>query len=263
MLGIHQSFLNPMSGIILTAEKIGADCLQIFIRSNRGGKRRDISRYEINEFNTLLLNSNVQSVVIHAPYYMNPCTEDKTKRNKYLSIIQDDLRFLSYLAGDVRYVLHPGSSLDLTEDCAMNNLIEFVKDLAPCLFNTKLAVEMMAGAGTQMLSSYVQLAIFYEAIKNLDNIGFCLDTCHTFGAGLDSMKIYDAYKNKIFVAHLNNSAAAFGTHVDRHANINAGQISTEYLVDFARQVKTCPMILETPHPEDLIDYTFLIESLKR
>lgn len=259
MLGIHQKFLNPIAGIISAASYLGADCLQVFIRSNMGGKRRYIDPYEIHEFNRMLLNSDIKSVVVHAPYVMNPCTDEEYKRLKYYNMIVEDLYFLDMLAGDLRYVLHPGSAKDLTEDEAMTNMCSFVDSIEPRLNKTKLAVEMMAGAGTQMLSNYPQCAVFYEHIKEKPNVGFCLDTCHVFGAGMNFVKLYEAYTNKVFVVHLNNSYAGFGTHVDRHSSVFSGQIDSSELVQFFQSCSSVPVILETPANVQLSDYYTLKE----
>lgn len=259
MLGIHQHF-EYLPSIPNFAKGIQADTFQIFIRNNRNGKRRFISSDEILEFNKSIMDAGPSAFVVHASYSMNPCTDDMLKREHYLRMIKEDLHFLRCLAGIKYYVLHPGSAVTLTHPDAMVNLVNFVNSFKAELGNTKLAIEIMAGAGTQVVSSVEDVALLYNIFYTEENIGMCLDTCHAFSADIDFSNIYKTFKNKMFVVHLNNSMTGKGSHKDRHSSVFQGQIPTEELIDFYKQIgKNIPVILETPEYALLTDFAMLQE----
>lgn len=265
MLGIHVHFSNPMEDIVHNAVSNRLQSFQIFVRSNRNYRgQRAIPQNEIDAFNTALLNSNISQFVVHASYLMNPCIADLDKRIKYAEMVVDDLQLMNKLAGDKYYVLHPGSAKEQSEESSLQNLFDFIRNIAPYLGDTKLAVEIMAGSGTQVLSNPYQLACFYREFEKDDNIGFCFDTCHVFASGMNVLNLYDSIKEKVKVIHLNNSFAVAGSHVDRHAPVYDGRIPNEIIREFCNKCsKDVPIILETPYETLLSDYEAIKEILNK
>lgn len=260
-IGIHQSFENPMSNIPLTMKEIGASTFQIFLRNNRNSKRRFISSREVQLYNYSSIISGVTSFAVHAPYIMNLC--DPLQHERILPIIQEDLRLMRDMSGSGRMVIHPGSSKYLGEVDAIKNIVSCLSSLTVPYSKGALAIETMAGAGTQMLSTYNQVNWFIYECKcaGLDNVGLCLDTCHLFGAGIDFLEFYDKYAEYVSVIHINGSVGAFGSKVDRHASIRNSQIPVDSIVQLVNDVMaydaSVPIILETPVDVQLGDLLFL------
>lgn len=267
LVGLHQQFENPMSLIPITAKDLGAEAYQTFVRNGRNMRRREITDSEINLYNYNVINSGINNFVAHAPYAMNPCRCDDSYRRTTISIVKEDLKLLSRLSGNKYYVLHPGSSLDYPEDIALNNLCSILEEVYENVYNTKIAVEMMAGAGTQMLSTFAQIDYFLDKMTDYPMVGLCYDTCHVFGAGMDLFETLYRYKDKINVAHLNGSKAMFGTRVDRHASIRNSQIPLDLISSIAMNIDymlpDTPMILETPESEQLLDLYYLLDLFNK
>jgi deoxyribonuclease-4 len=90
-------------------------------------------------------------------------------------------------------------------------------------------------------------------------VGFCIDTCHIYGAGYDirtpagyTATIHELDRvlglDNVRAFHLNDSKGALGSKIDRHAEIGQGEIGLEpfrLLLADTRFGKT-PGILETP-----------------
>jgi len=261
LIGIHQSFDNPLFNIILTAKHLGANTFQIFLRNNRNMRRRAISSDEVSYFNTIMLQSAIDTFVVHASYAMNPCTDDNEKRKHYISIVKDDLTLLNRFAGTKYYVLHPGSAKDLDTSTALKNLYNFLFEIKDNLGNVKIALEYMAGAGTQVLCTPEQIYYIMALCYDIPNICICYDTCHVFGSGQGILETYNKLQQYVGVIHLNNSSAAFASRKDRHANLMTGLIPETELNTFIKNVKSfkrdIPVILETPGTNILSDFTWL------
>ena len=125
----------------------------------------------------------------------------------------------------------------------------------------------MAGAGATLGSKVEELqSIRDHAMQFCDlRIGFCVDTCHAFASGHDTVEFALALgADSVHVIHTNDSKGLFGSHLDRHANIGYGEIGEEEF----RRVLTHPQLankaflLETPCEEDG-DHARDIETLKR
>lgn len=269
MLGIHQQ-LTSLPDLVHMAKSIGADTFQFFIRNNRSSRRRSYSQVDLDNFNAVLLPSGIDTYVLHASYCMNPATYDKDLRDKTKVTIMDDLYLLSYLVGHKKYVLHPGSSLDAGTYVGLDNLCSLLEEVK-CKVdsNTEICLELMAGAGTQLLSDMQQAD--YVAQK-LPWVKFTLDTCHLYAAGFPielQMQRFCQYVGveKLGVVHLNNSQALFNSHVDRHASIVGNhQMTTQSLQEFAllsTQIRPdVPIILETPDNWMVLDYEQVKEYIE-
>ena len=84
--------------------------------------------------------------------------------------------------------------------------------------------------------------------EQFDKVGFCLDTCHAFAAGLDLSTLVDdvrAVTGRIDLVHLNDSQRPAGSGGDRHATLGAGLIDPDELVGVVRAAGA-PVVLETP-----------------
>ena len=115
-----------------------------------------------------------------------------------------------------------------------------------------------------------------NGIKNKNNIGVCLDTCHINDAGYDLddfEKILQEFDkiiglDKLLCIHVNDSKNEKGSHKDRHENIGYGKIGFENLIKiiYNEKIKKIPKILETPYIKDdkntYPPYKFEIEMIK-
>lgn len=268
MIGIHQS-LTTLPNLVSDALALGADTFQFFIRNNRSSRRRSYGMLDLNAFSSALIPSGISTYVLHASYCMNPATADNDLHTKTKIIIEDDLYLLSYMAGVKKYVLHPGSSTDSDTYDALNYMCELLEEVKCKLDTTEICLEMMAGAGTQLLSDFKQVE--YVANK-LPWVKFTLDTCHVFAAGFPidkQLQLFLSYigVDQLGVIHLNNSKGAFSSRVDRHAPIMGdGNIPRQQLLDFAllatRINPNIPIILETPDTWLTMDFEMVRDYVK-
>jgi deoxyribonuclease-4 len=97
-------------------------------------------------------------------------------------------------------------------------------------------------------------------------VGFCLDTAHAWGAGLDVsdpeaidrlLEAFDARigLRRLVMIHLNDSKSELGSHTDRHEHIGAGQIGEAGMAHLLRHPRLAhaTYVIETPGMDEGYD----------
>ena len=121
-----------------------------------------------------------------------------------------------------------------------------------------IALETMAGKGSEIGCSFEELAAIYDGVKYNDKLRVCFDTCHVNDAGYDIVNDFDGVidnfdqvigKDQIAVFHINDSKNVRGARKDRHENIGYGHIGFETLYNIVhhKDFIDIPKILETPY----------------
>ena len=255
MLGVHLSLPSYAGDIFRGAKSYSMDTFQVFMRNNRNLSMRKWSPYDIDYWNKQCFYSGITAYVVHAPYTMNPGSADTDKHARCVSIIKEDLLHLQKLAGRKYYVLHPGSANTCSVSEALLNLKSVLEEVEPYKGTTVIAIEMMAGQGTQLLCDFFQIK---WCVDNIPGIRFCYDTCHVFASGMHPFGVLQAFEDYIDVVHLNGSSAPQGSHVDRHSSLFKGYLSSDDLRIICEywvgRHTASPVILETPGETLLEDY---------
>ena len=98
---------------------------------------------------------------------------------------------------------------------------------------TRMLLEATAGQGSAVGHRFEHLSYIIEGVKKRIPIGVCIDTCHIFAAGYDlrTPEAFDATIDEfgrvvgfehLYAFHVNDSAKALGTRVDRHRSLGDG-----------------------------------------
>ena len=206
---------------------------------------------------------------IHAPYIINPCTDD----TRSIEALLVGLLKAGREMGARGVVLHVGKSLALSADEAMRRMVGFCDRVLSTSGDTgcRLLIETCAGQGTEIARN---LAVFGAMIRELvglhggDRVGACVDTCHVFAAGYDIATLSSRVHAQIgwehvHLIHLNDSEEGCGSRKDRHASIGEGKIGAEALGVFCKQAAAAKpdlaFVLETP---DCIDGSCRVRELE-
>lgn len=263
-LGTHIPLAPTLYETIENALSAGMKALQIFLGSPQSTQTRHIANHDLEKTNHLIHRFDM-SCFVHTPYILNLAKPDK--RSYHLSCISDLLKKTRQLGG-IGVILHPGSNPDTRSGikCIAEGLsqIQFHE-------NELLLLENMAGQGNVLGGTLEELNDMFNQIcqPNQSFIGFCIDTAHLWGRGeyrIDTVEGVDTFwkhidelgmSSKIRLIHLNDSAVAFGSRVDRHALIGEGQIWSQdsQKIALKRWMDECglrliPMVMETD-PSDI------------
>lgn len=269
-IGCHLSASEGFLNMAKTAQTIGANTFQFFLRNPHSAKDIKFSDEDIENFKDFAQKNNFSKIVAHSPYTMNLCSAKPGVRKFSAQILKSDLTEMNKIPGNF-YNLHPGSHTGL----GIKKGIEFISETLGKIFSqnnfeTTVILETMSGKGSEVGSTFDEIS---DIIKNSGagkNLGVCFDTCHMFDAGFDFNnieKILDEFDKKIGIEklkamHLNDSKNPMGSRKDRHEKIGQGFLGLEVFRKILNNsyIKNLPMILETPN--DLPGYTEEILILK-
>jgi deoxyribonuclease-4 len=198
--------------------------------------------------------------VAHDSYLINLASPDRELYRRSVEAFVDEVRRAEALGLDY-LVFHPGAATDDDEEAGLQRVAKALDEVhRRCRgYRVRALIETTAGQGRCLGHRFEHLARILERVKAPERLGVCLDTCHVFAAGypLSPQVDYEATIGTLDrvvglkwlkVFHVNDSAKAQGSRVDRHAHIGHGCLGTEpfrLLVNDPR-FRDHPMILETP-----------------
>ncbi|TGU62206.1 deoxyribonuclease IV, partial [Mesorhizobium sp. M00.F.Ca.ET.186.01.1.1] len=113
-------------------------------------------------------------------------------------------------------VLHPGAYTDKDAEYGIARIAEGLNEVLAGVKDTdvKIALETMAGKGTEIGRSFEELAAIIEKVEDNSKLAVCMDTCHIHDAGYDIVNDFDGVLeqfdrtiglDRLSVVHLNDS----------------------------------------------------------
>lgn len=240
----------------------GANCLMVYTGAPQNTKRKPISEFRLDEAKALLKEHNISmdDVIIHAPYIINLANTQKPEVfDLAVNFLKQEIERVEEI-GAKYIVLHPGAHVGAGEQAGLDQVVKgldmvLTKDQKPII-----CIETMAGKGSEVGTSFEEIAYIINHVKLPEKLGVCLDTCHINDAGYDEKNFDDILDefdrviglDKLKVIHVNDSKNPIGSRKDRHANIGYGTIGWDKLIDIIYNPRTeniCK-ILETPFVND-------------
>ena len=259
-IGCHLSISKGFAHIGIEAKSIGANTFQFFTRNPQGGKAKEQDSADVEKYNSYASENGFAPIVAHAPYTLNPCSDNPQTREFAQMVFADDLRRMSKIPHNY-YNFHPGSHVGQGIEKGIEMIVDLLNSVMQQDQNTTVLLETMSGKGSEVGAEFNQLAEIISGVRLKEKMGVCLDTCHIFAAGYDIVHDLDSVmtefdKNiglsRLKAVHLNDSLMPFASHKDRHAKIGEGEIGQEALIRFINHpaVRKLPFILETPNDLD-------------
>ncbi len=265
---MHVSISGGMDRMAERARDYGCEAVQIFSRSPRGGKARALSAEEVAGARSVLEAADVRPLVVHTPYFANLVAGDKDLRRYAVETVAEDLHRASEL-GSPYVVTHVGRPApDLHPEAARELAAESLSSVLRAQGGTGgviLLLENTAGSEREMGASLEDLAGLLGRVEAgfPGRLGVCLDTCHAHAAGYDLSRPASVRRfidlalelfgpERVRVVHANDSLAAAGSRLDRHAPVGAGTIGESgfrALLGDPR-LRGCPFLVETPGTDE-------------
>lgn len=275
-IGSHVSMSAPhfVLGAVQEALSYNANAFMLYSGAPQNTKRRDISELKIAEAHELMRQSNIslEHMIVHAPYIIN--LANTINPNTYelaVSFLKEEIVRVNAM-GAKYLVLHPGSHVKAGEDVGLTSIVKGLDEAMKNMGAVEIALETMAGKGSELGYSFQQLAYIIKHATYGDKLKVCLDTCHIHDAGYDLSdfdSILDEFDtiiglDRLACIHLNDSKNINGARKDRHANIGDGEIGFDNLYNIAnnKRIKNIVKILETPYIDGKAPYKEEIIKLR-
>ena len=278
LIGSHVSMSAPKYylGSVEEAIEYGATTLMFYTGAPQNAFRSPLEKLKIEEGRALLKQHNFDEskIVVHAPYIINIANQlNEGNYNMAKSVLLNEVKRTAGF-GCKLLVLHPGSHVNTGVENGVDSIVKALDwVLSQDGTDVKIALETMAGKGSEMGTSFEQMKEIIDKCKYPERVGICLDTCHINDNNYivkDFDKILDDIENtigldKLLVVHVNDSKNPLGSHKDRHENLGYGEIGFEALnaVVHNPRINEVPKILETPFVNEKPPYKEEIEMLKQ
>ncbi len=257
-VGVHVSIAGGIDNAVDRAAEKGCDVFQIFSRSPRGWRSKDLPDAEIESFVNKLEASGVGLAFDHMPYLPNLASPKDDVYEKSVAALSEELKRCGALR--IPYlVTHLGSHLGSGWDGGSGRIVDAIERAFSVVDNgVVLLLENTAGTKNSMGSTFEEIAAISEALGKR-RLGICLDTCHAFAAGYElrdergigeTLEKFDGAVGleMLKLLHLNDSQGGLGSRLDRHEHIGLGKIGTQGFKAILHHnaLKSIPMVLETP-----------------
>ena len=258
-LGSHvgMSGKKMMLGSVEEAISYGANTFMLYTGAPQNTKRKDLSELNIDAARKCMAEHGIEEFIVHAPYIINLGNTVKPETYEIaVEFLGLELQRTMAMGSKV-LVLHPGAHVGAGVEAGAASIVKGINEVLTADTDCYIALETMAGKGTEIGRSFEELAMIYDGVKYNDKLRVCFDTCHTHDAGYDIIHDFDGVmdhfdrvigKNQIAAFHINDSKNVFGAGKDRHANLGDGEIGFDalaYIVHHPDFVHV-PKILETP-----------------
>ena len=282
-IGSHvgMSGKEMLLGSAKEAVSYGADTFMFYTGAPQNTRRKEISELNIDPAWEYMQNHGIDEIIVHAPYIIN--LGNSVKPETFTLAVE-------FLAKEIDrtiscrshvLILHPGAHVGAGTTTGTEQIIKGLNEVLTADTDCFIALETMAGKGSEIGRSFEELAQIYDGVKYNNKLRVCFDTCHTSDSGYDIIRNFDRVmedfdrilgKDQIAVFHINDSKNVPGAAKDRHENIGFGQIGFDalnYIVHHP-DFEDVPKILETPYipspsnpKKSYAPYKYEIEMLRK
>ncbi len=240
------------------AKSYGANVFMAYTGAPQNMRRKDVSELKIKEAWEYMNENGIEDIIIHAPYIINLGNTIKPETYEIAEkFLATELERTSAMGSHVM-VLHPGSHVGAGVDAGIAQIVNGINQVLTRESDVYIALETMAGKGSEIGRSFEELARIYDGVKYNDKLRVCFDTCHVNDSGYDlvhnlsgTLEAFDRVigTDQIAVFHINDSKNPCGASKDRHENIGFGHIGFDTLKEiiYMKEFESIPKILETPY----------------
>jgi deoxyribonuclease IV len=258
-IGSHVSMSGKDMLLAASAEAVsyGANTFMIYTGAPQNTRRKKIEDLNIEAGRRHMEMNGITEIIVHAPYIINiGNTTNPDTFELGVRFLRSEIERTEAL-GAKQIVLHPGAHVGAGTELGIKKIIEGLNEVLTGKEQLQIALETMAGKGSECGKSFEELAMIMDGVNFNDRLSVCFDTCHTHDAGYNIVDDFDGVLNefdkiigldKLKVLHINDSKNTVGMRKDRHENIGFGHIGFKALnyVVHHPQLQEVPKILETP-----------------
>lgn len=259
-IGSHVSMSGKkmLLGSSEEAVSYGSNTFMIYTGAPQNTRRKAIEDLNIENGIKHMRENGIEEIVVHAPYIINiGNTQNANTFQLGVDFLTSEIKRTAAI-GAKQIVLHPGAHVGAGADEGIKKIIEGLNEVIQKEQQVQIALETMAGKGSECGRSFEELAKIIDGVTHNEHLSICFDTCHTHDAGYDIVNDFDGVLeefdrligiDRLKVLHINDSKNECGARKDRHENIGFGHIGFDalsYIVHHP-QLQDVPKILETPY----------------
>lgn len=260
LIGSHVSLKGKemLLGAAKEAASYDATTFMIYSGAPQNTRRKPIEEMNIPAGEAFMAEHGLSNIVMHAPYIINLGNTKKPEMFPFaVQFLKDEIMRAEAL-GATQITLHPGAHVGAGVEAGLDQIIKGLNEVLTETQKPKIALETMAGKGTELGKTFEELAYIINGVTLNEKLSVTFDTCHTNDAGYNVktdfagvMAEFDRVigLEHLQVLHINDSKNPMGSHKDRHANIGFGTIGFDALNQIVHDERFAHVskILETPY----------------
>lgn len=260
IIGGHVSAAGGVNKAIKRAQDLRFKAIQIHPTGPQSWAKPITTDEEATIFAATYPSSDISSVFFHNIYLNNFASPSEAIWHGSIEITKSYMLLASKMKvqGVVTHLgSHKGAGLEATLKRLTKGLRKMLEASPP---EATFVIENTAGGGGSIGRSLEEIEMILNTIWPIHkNVKICLDTCHSFSAGIP---IHTEEGLNQFIAdfkarfglqslaclHLNDSKTEFGGFKDRHENIGDGFIGNEAFRRILHHpdLQSVPFIMEVP-----------------
>ncbi|MCB4529920.1 MAG: deoxyribonuclease IV [Enterococcus faecium] len=260
LLGSHVSMSGKkmLLGAAEEAASYGSSTFMIYTGAPQNTRRKAIEEMNIDAGKAYMAENGLINIVVHAPYIINLGNTIKPEMFPFaVQFLREEIVRAEAL-GATQITLHPGAHVGAGTEAGIARIIEGLNEVLTKEQTAQIALETMAGKGTEIGRTFEELAQIIDGVKLNEKLSVTFDTCHTNDAGYNIKEDFSGVMeefdkiiglDRLKVLHINDSKNPQGSHKDRHANIGFGIIGFDTLNKIVHDpmFDNISKILETPY----------------
>lgn len=263
-IGSHVSMSGKkmLLGSVEEALSYNSNTFMIYTGAPQNTSRKPVEDLRIDEAIKLMELNSIYEIVVHAPYIINLGNSVKEETFQLaVDFLREEINRTEAIQKARQLVLHPGAHVGAGDEIGLKQIVKGLNAVITKEQTVNIALETMAGKGSECGRSFEQLAEIISGVTNNEKLTVCLDTCHIHDAGYDIINNFDGVLeefdkiiglDRLKVIHLNDSKNPAGSRKDRHELIGSGFIGFDALCKVAHHelLQDVVKILETPYIAD-------------
>ena len=233
LIGSHvgMSGTSMMDGSVQEALSYGANTFMLYTGAPQNTRRKPVDELCIPQAQERMRQNNITRFVVHAPYIINLANTVKPEVfSLAVDFLAKEIERTEAMGSDV-LILHPGSHVGAGTDAGIHQIIEGLNEVLSQPSPVRIALETMAGKGSEIGKRFEELAAIYDGVRFPDRLRVCFDTCHVHDAGYDLTAnpdlVLDEFdktlgKDQIAVFHINDSKNEKGADMPISVSVRSG-----------------------------------------
>ena len=235
-IGSHvgMSGREMLLGSAREAVSYGADTFMFYTGAPQNTRRKDISELNIAPAWEYMKAHGIDEIIVHAPYIINLGNSVKPETfSLAVEFLAKEIERTISCRSHV-LILHPGSHVGAGTDTGTAQIIKGLNEVLTADTDCFIALETMAGKGSEIGRTFEELARIYDGVRCSDKLRVCFDTCHTSDSGYDIIHHFDDVmeqfdrvigKDQIAVFHIKPAKTATRISVSARSDLTRSAIS--------------------------------------
>lgn len=263
-IGAHVSAAGGLENAAIRAHQLGATAFALFTKNQRQWNAAPLTEEIITNFKQACerYQYTAGQILPHDSYLINLGHPQEEALEKSRVAFIDEMSRCQQL-GLTLLNFHPGSHLkQIPIDECLQRIATSINIALEQTEGVTAVIENTAGQGSNLGFHFEHLAAIIDGVEDKSRVGVCIDTCHAFAAGYDLRTEADCEQTfgnferivgfqYLRGMHLNDAKSEFGSRVDRHHSLGAGNIGLTPFQWIMRDARFdgIPLILETVDPD--------------